>query len=252
MSLSDILKGASLPKLPAIVEEASQAKAENTKKTAALDAAQQSFLADTRTSVTQEIKEYRAQGERIRKEIGLMLNRPHRASWASLWALVNELSKFDLTPPSVVVFGGWHRKADCPKPADSDLLADVQGLRIFGEMLRRIDPCYDISNSQSQREQAIDEAWRWKDDHEWAFEKSHCRSIAELREYSQCCAGGLTQEIQAHFLYAQENALIFYPSPCDLNAGWKEFLEFTRGFNYLPVDVIKSIGPFFLIMQTPN
>lgn len=251
MSLSDILKGASLPKLPPIVED-EQSKTKTTKTSTNLDAAQQSFLTDVRSSVAHEIREHKAHGERIRKEIQLLLNRPQRVGWPSLWALVDELSKFDFTPPTVIVFGGWHRKADCPRPPDSDLLADVKALSIFGEMLRRTDCCSDIYNSEAQRERAFGAAWRWHDDHRETFEMSPSKSIAELQEYSQCCAGGLTQEIHAHFLYAQENALIFYPSPCDLHAGWKEFLEFTRGFNYLPSEVLKAIGPFFLILQQPE
>lgn len=248
MSLSDILKGASLPKLHSVVEdEATKTKA--TKSSATLDAAQQSFLADLRGSITQKIQEHRAHSERIKKEIKLLLNRPQRVSWQGLWALVNELSKFDFTPPSVIVFGGWHRKADCPKPADSNLQADVKALLIFGEMLRRIDVFFKASPEGEVA--ARDAVWSWKNENKWAFANSHSHTIGELREYSQCCAGGITQEIHAHFLYAQENALIFYPSPCDLHAGWKEFLDFADGFNYLPASVLKSLGPFFLIMQEP-
>jgi hypothetical protein len=88
----------------------------------------------------------------------------------------------------------------------------------------------------------------------WAFqggaEKLH--TVGEIRTFSEAAAATLIKQIHARLLYEQENALIFYPSPCNLHAGWHEFLEFSRGFNYLPSDVLNSLGPFFLIMQTPS
>ena len=253
MSLSDLLpKGASLPKLPSIVED-DQSKTKTEKTSATLDAAQQSFLSDLRSSVAREIQEHRAHGERIRKEIHMLLNRPHRGVWQSLWSLVDELSQFEFDVPTVVVFGGWHRATDCPKPPPSELIEDVYALSVYGEMLQRIDKCLNTQLSSPEHERALQAIWRWEEDQPWAFTgvfDSDSYSVKSLMTFSESASEKIIQQIRSRMLYDADNALIFYPSTGDIHAGWKDFLQFAQGLNYIPPSVLKSLGPFFLIMHT--
>jgi hypothetical protein len=250
MSLSDILKSRGLPPLsrPPVVE--SDHKDENKTKakiSADLDKRQQEYLCDIRKSVSDDIRNHQAETERIRRAIKELINRPQMGSWASLWPLIDQLRRFDFTPPRVVVFGGWHRKTDCPKPPPSELPVDIYGLGVYGEMLKRIKT-FKAAHSEPLRSTTLDAVWMWQDAHEVLTGTT----IGELRISSEKAFEDLTMQIKGRFLYDQSNALIFYSSPCDIHAGWKEFLEFTRGFSFLPSSVHRDLGPFYLLMQEPS
>ena len=195
MSLIDLLqrKGIQQPKLPPDNHDAS---AKDTKAAARIEEAQQEFLADTRNLLIREIQAYRSKEELIKKQLSLAFNRTHRASWSSIRPFIEQISKLGSLYPEVIVFGGWHRKHDCPKPPPSELIEDVFGLGVHCEMLRRIGAFFSFPISSQDGKRALDAVWRWEDEFPWVFQRDEetSRPVGEIRTLSEAAVATLIKQ----------------------------------------------------------
>jgi len=221
----------------------------------ALDRQQQEFLCDVRTELPRKINTHLAARQWIKEQYSRLLNHTQRGTWESFHDLTQCLEQYGaLSQTGIIIFGGWHRKPDplALKAPSCDLTIDLYSLNIYSEVLARINTLFLKYPPEKEALQAV---WDWVNEFPQAFAAAgtdDSRTIGGIERVAKESVSSLVPRIQEHLLFMETQAFIFYPTPDNPAAGWKEFFAFMRGYNCLPDSIKRSFKSHYLIIQTPS
>ena len=115
----------------------------------------------------------------------------------------------------------------------------------------RPDPYTD----PSLKDALLESVWQWVEQNPESFSSASENGSWVLRPVIQIAEtefAKLVKIIEKALLAMGETGFIFYPSPEDPEAGWKEFFEFTRGYGFLPEVISAAFKKHYLLFQSPT